>query len=98
MKRQRPAAGWPWERPGYSFFMAEMQRWLNGYVPTVADAMLAGRSTVRDSANSVASREKQMATGTGWASGSIGALSSKPNPALHRPVQSMQPARKVRTA
>lgn len=98
MKRQRPAAGWPWEAPGYRFFTEAMAAWIFPYVPTVADAMLAGRSTVRDSQNSVASREKQMATGTGWASGSIGALSSKPNPALHRPVQSMQPARKVRTA
>lgn len=98
MKRQRPTEGWPHEQPGHVFYTPALQRWLNGYVPVVADQMLAGRSAVRDSMNSIASREKQMATGVGWGTGSIGALSDKPNPALHRPVQSMQPARKVKTA
>ena len=30
-----------WEAPGFRFYTQEMQRWLAGYVPTVADAICA---------------------------------------------------------
>lgn len=30
-----------WEAPGFVFYTEEMQRWLNGYVPAMADTMCA---------------------------------------------------------
>jgi len=46
----------PWEAPGYRFYTEAMQRWLGGYVPTMADVMSApkkGRPATEEAAQAL---------------------------------------------
>lgn len=74
MKRRIPPPGArPWEAPDYRFDIG----WPPLYKPVLADEMLAGRSSVQDSANASKSRQQQIETGTGWGTGTVPGLSRR---------------------
>lgn len=79
MKRRTPPAGArPWDAPDYRFSIG----WPALYEPVLADEMLAGRSSVKDSANAAKSRQQQIETGTGWGTGTMPGLSRRADEVL----------------
>lgn len=84
-KAHKGEAAQPWDQPGFKFYTDDLKRFCKGYVPTVAEDMLAGRSLVRDREAASKSRNAQIENGTGWGGGSIQGLSKRADALLKRP-------------
>lgn len=77
MRAQRPAGGWPWEQPGYTFSTG----WPYLYKPVAADQIIGSRPIgAVTSASASLLKDRMAAEGKGWGTGTLAPLSDASDP------------------